>query len=148
MRCKRWVVLVVSQLAIVLLVSPTIGQNHPELDWQVLETRHFRILFHQGLEGAAAQAADIAETAYGPVTQLYRYEPDGKVRIILKDFDDYANGGAYYYLDVIEIWTTALDHDFDMRGTTSWLSNVITHEFVHIISLGAARKAPQRIPAL
>ena len=123
-------------------------QNHPELEWQLLETEHFRVLYHQGLEGAAARAAEVAEQAYGPVTRLYGYEPGSKVRIILKDHDDYANGAAFFFQDTIEIWTTALEHDYELRGTSDWLRNVITHEFVHIVSLGAARKGPQRVPAL
>jgi Tol biopolymer transport system component len=127
---------------------PAAAQNHPELDWRVLESDHFRVMYHQGLEEAAARAAQIAEDAYGPVTQVYGYEPGEKVRLVLKDFDDYANGAAFFYHDTIEIWTTALDHDFDMRGTSDWLRNVITHEFVHIISLGAARKWNPRVPAL
>ena len=129
-------------------VGPTAAQNHPELDWQVVETEHFRILYHQGLEGAAARTAQIAEAAYDPITKLYGYHPDDRVRIVLKDYDDYANGAAFFYHDTIEIWTTALDHDFDLRGTSDWLRNVITHEFTHIISLGTARKGSQRVPAL
>ncbi|HIG57309.1 MAG TPA: hypothetical protein EYQ18_25605 [Candidatus Handelsmanbacteria bacterium] len=129
-------------------VGPAAAQNHPELDWQVVETEHFRILYHQGLEGAAARTAQIAEAAYDPITKLYGYHPDDRVRIVLKDYDDYANGAAFFYHDTIEIWTTALDHDFDLRGTSDWLRNVITHEFTHIISLGTARKGSQRVPAL
>ena len=128
--------------------GPAAAQNHPELDWQVVETEHFRILYHQGLEGAAARTAQIAEAAYDPITKLYGYYPDDRVRIVLKDYDDYANGAAFFYHDTIEIWTTALDHDFDLRGTSDWLRNVITHEFTHIISLGTARKGSQRVPAL
>lgn len=124
------------------------AQNHPELDWQVLETEHFRVEFHQGLEHAARYTAEVAEAAYGPITELYSYEPTSKIRIILKDYDDYANGAAFYYLDTMEIWTTPLDHDFDMRGTTDWLGNVVTHEFTHMISLGAARKGPANVPAV
>lgn len=134
-------------LLLACLSMPAEAQNHPELDWQVIDTEHFRILYHQGLEGAGTRAAVIAEAAYGPITRLYGYEPSGKVRVILKDYDDYANGAAFYYQDTIEIWTTALEHDFELRGTSDWLRNVITHEFTHIISLGAARKAPQRMPA-
>jgi len=135
---------------VVLLWLPlaALAQNHPELDWQVIESEHFRVFYHQGLEGAAQRAAAIAEAAYGPVTKLYGYRPGNKVRLLLKDYDDYANGAAYYYHDTIEIWATALDHDFELRGATDWLRNVITHEFTHIVSLGAALKAPQRVPAL
>jgi len=139
-----------SRSALVLLAVlsvPALAQNHPELEWRVLDTEHFSILYHQGLDEAATRTAEVAEAAYGPVTELYNYEPSGRVRIILKDYDDYANGAAMFFLDTIEIWTTALDHDYELRGTSDWLSNVVTHEFVHIISLGAARKGPQRIPA-
>ena len=123
-------------------------QNHPELEWRLLETEHFRVLYHQGLEAAAARAAEVAEQAYGPVTRLYGYEPGSKVRIVLRDHDDYANGMAFFFQDTIEIWVTALEHDYELRGTSDWLRNVVTHEFVHIVSLGAARKGPQRVPAL
>jgi Tol biopolymer transport system component len=135
-------------LLLCLAVWPAWGQNHPELQWQVVETEHFRVMYHEGLEGAAARAAEIAEHAYGPVTRLYDYQPSDKVRIVLKDYDDYANGAAYFYHDTIEIWTSALEHDFELRGTSDWLRNVITHEFVHIVSLAAARRMPQRIPAI
>ena len=133
--------------ACLFLPTPTRAQNHPELEWQVLETAHFRVLFHEGLEGTAESAARIAEAAWEPVTELYGYHPDGRVRLILKDYDDYANGAAYFYHDAIEVWTSPLEHDFEMRGTSDWLRNVITHEFVHIISLGASRKGSQRVPA-
>ena len=124
------------------------GQNHPELEWHILETEHFRVLYYEGLEATAQRAAGIAEAAWEPVTELYDYRPDGPVRLILKDYDDYANGAAYFYHDAIEIWTSPLEHDFELRGTSDWLRNVITHEFVHIISLGAARKGSQRVPAM
>ena len=129
------------------LALPVSAQNHPELEWSILETEHFRVLYHGGLEATAQHAGRIAEAAWAPVTELYDYRPDGPVRLILKDYDDYANGAAYFYHDAIEIWTSPLDHDFEMRGATDWLRNVITHEFVHIISLGAARKGSQRVPA-
>jgi len=133
---------------LLLLSIPIAGQNHPELEWRILETEHFRVLYHDGLESTAQRAAGIGEAAWDAVTELYDYRPDGPVRIILKDYDDYANGAAYFYHDAIEIWTSPLEHDFEMRGTSDWLRNVITHEFVHIISLGAARKGSQRVPAL
>ena len=126
--------------------TSSIAQNHPELEWKVLTTPHFRVIYHDGLQNVAHRAAAIAEAAWEPVTELYDYEPSGQVRLILKDYDDYANGAAFFYHDAIEIWTSPLDHDYEMRGTSDWLLNVITHEFVHIVSLGAMRKTSQRVP--
>ena len=133
-------------LSILLLwVGISFSQNHPELDWKVVETEHFRIYYHEGLEWFAGQASLIAEEIYGPVTSLYRFEPDEKVRIVLKDYDDLANGAAFFYHNKIEIWATNLE--FELRGTHDWLRNALTHEFTHIISLQVARKISRRIPA-
>ena len=120
--------------------------NHPELAWRVIETEHFKLYFHQGLEILAPRAAQIAEDVYGPIAAFYNFEPDSKVRIILKDTEDYANGAAYYYHNTIEIWVSNLD--FALRGNTDWLPNVIAHELTHIIALQTARKASRRVPGL
>ncbi len=120
--------------------------NHPELRWEVLETEHFRIYYHQGLAGFARRAATAAETVYGPVTEFYGFTPDEKIRLIVKDTDDYANGAAFYYHNTMEIWASNLD--FELRGDTDWLRNVIAHEFTHIVALQTARKGPRRLPAI
>ncbi len=120
------------------------GYNHPELRWFTIETEHFEVHFHEGTERTAREVARIAESVYEPITSLYDYEPDGKVHFIIRDHDDNSNGAAFYYDQKIEIWAPALD--FELRGTHEWLPNVVTHEFTHLISLGAARKFSRRIP--
>lgn len=120
--------------------------NHPELRWRTFETEHFVIHYHEGAERTANVIARIAEEIHGPITDLYDYEPDTKFHFMVRDTDDYANGAAYYYNNKMLIWCTALD--YDLRGTTNWLRNVITHEYTHIIQLGAARKMPRFMPAI
>ena len=61
------------------------------------------------------------------------------------DTDDISNGAAYYYDNKIVIWASPLD--FELRGSHRWLQNVITHEFVHIVSLQKAMKTGMRFPA-
>lgn len=119
--------------------------NHPELQWEVYESEHFEVYFHQGAERTAKELLRVANDIYEPITSLYGYEPDTKIRIIVRDHDDYSNGGAYYYDNKILIWAKPLD--FALRGTHNWLWNVLTHEFTHIIQLGASRKAPRWLPA-
>jgi len=118
--------------------------NHPELEWQTFETEHFLIHFHQGTERSAREAATVAEKVYGPITQLYRYEPPAKTHLIIKDVDDVSNGMAYYFDNKIEIWARPLD--FDLRGSHRWMQNVIPHEFAHIIQLATAMKFSARVP--
>ncbi|MCF7811709.1 hypothetical protein K9N50_12045, partial [bacterium] len=81
---------------------------------------------------------------YKPITELYCYEPDSKVQWIVRDHDDYSNGASYYYDQKIEIWATALD--YELRGQHPWLYNVVTHEFTHMVQLGASRKGPRWMP--
>jgi len=120
--------------------------NHPELKWWTIETNHFFVHFHRGEERTASLVAKIAEEIYEPITSLYGYEPDGKIHFIVRDHDDESSGAAFYYDNKIEVWASAMD--FPLRGTHNWLRNVVTHEFTHLISLGAARKMPRQIPAL
>ncbi len=118
--------------------------NHPELKWLTFETAHFKVHYHEGTEWTAYESARIAEAIYGPVTNFYNFAPREKTALIIKDTDDISNGAAYYYDNKIEIWATPLD--FPMRGSHSWLRDVITHEFTHIVSLQKAMKFGRAIP--
>ncbi len=135
----------VAALAFFALPAPSRAVTNPGLDWKTISTEHFDVHFHAGAEWTGSEAARIAEEIYGPITGLYSYEPK-RCHIVILDTEDYANGAAYYYDNKIEIWATNLE--FHLRGTTSWLRNVITHEFTHIVSIQAAMKMPLRIPAI
>ncbi|MFQ5602382.1 MAG: biopolymer transporter Tol [bacterium] len=119
--------------------------NHPELKWFSIETEHFYVHFHNGAERTAKVVAKIAEEIYEPITSLYQFRPSGKYHFIIKDHDDYSNGGAFFYDNKIEIWATPMR--FELRGTHDWLRNVVTHEFTHMVQLQSARKITRRIPA-
>ncbi len=86
----------------------------PELEWYTIETEHFSIIFHADENGKGSGrtgkvVSRIAEEIYLPITELYEYEPDTKVAIILKDYEDYSNGAAYFFDNKIEIWPPSLD---------------------------------------
>ncbi len=146
------------ELALLMLGIPTASGQvsvslmdfaRPKLQWHTLATDHFVILYHEGPSGgsserSAREVARIAESVYGPITELYDYEPAGKVRIILKDYEDYANGAAYFYDNKIEIWAPALDSP--LRGDHAWLHNVVAHEFTHIVQVQASMKMSRSVP--
>jgi hypothetical protein len=117
---------------------------HPELEWKTIETEHFLVHYHEGAERTGRVVARIAEDIYGPVTSLYSHTPDQKVSWIIKDYDDYSNGAAYFYDNKVEIWAPSMD--FDFRGTHNWLRNVITHEFVHVVQIQTSMKFGRRMP--
>lgn len=114
------------------------------LQWQVIETEHFKVYFTSGNERVAASIAVSAEQAYGPITDLYDYRPPGKTEIVVRDHGDIANGFAAYFQNRMEIWATALDYEF--RSSHDWIRDVTTHEFTHIVQLGASKKAPAWLP--
>ncbi len=132
----------------VFLFHVSISQEvyHPELEWKTIETEHFLVHYHQGAERTGRVVAKIAEDIYGPITSLYNHQPDQKVSFIIKDYDDYSNGAAYFYDNKVEIWAPSMD--FDFRGTHNWLRNVITHEFTHIVQIQTAMKFGRRMPAV
>ncbi len=123
----------------------------PSLDWYTIETEHFNVVFHhdstgRGSSRTAQVVARIAEEIYAPITSLYQHQPDGRVSFILKDFEDYSNGAAYFFDNKIEIWAPALDSP--LRGHHNWLRNVITHEFTHMVQVQKSMKANRRLPFL
>jgi len=121
-------------------------EPNPELVWKTIETRHFYVHYHTGSERTARLTAKIAEEIYGPITSLYDYRPSDKTSWIINDESDISGGATDYYGNRIEI--SAVSLDYDLRGTHNWLRNVITHEFVHIIQLGASMKFSRKIPSL
>ncbi len=134
-------------LLLSVLAAPLSAQyepHHPELEWKTFETEHFVFHFHEGTEWSVRMAMEVAETIYPHVTGLYNWEPRERTHIIIQDTDDYANGGAYYFDNKILIWASPLE--FDLRGNHQWMWNVLTHEFSHIVSLGASMKYPINIP--
>lgn len=102
--------------------------------------------YQEGNDRTAQVASKIAEEIYNPVTSLYGLEPSKKVSIVLRDREDYSNGAAYFFDDKIEIWVPALDTP--LRGTHSWMRNVITHEFTHIVQLQSSMTRSRVIPAI
>ena len=136
-------------ICILIASSKAAGQedfNHPELDWKTFETEHFLVHFHNGAERTGREVAKIAESVYGPVTSMYSHEPDQKVNIVIRDHDDYSNGGADSFDNYIVIYAPALD--FELRGTHPWLWNVVTHEFTHIVQIQTAMKFGRKVPGI
>lgn len=121
----------------------TAAQNPVKEKWREYETEHFIIYYPEGQELTAYQSAEIAEQVRTPLVEMYG-PLESKVSIVIKDNEDFANGGAYFYDFKIEISATSLDYEF--RSYTNWLWNVVTHELTHIYSIRQSMKAPRWIP--
>ncbi|MBI3460062.1 PD40 domain-containing protein [Candidatus Acetothermia bacterium] len=116
----------------------------PRLNWQVLETEHFRIIFHQGLEGLAQEAATHAEGAFQFWAKELGYPVEGKTSIVLADNTDFDGGSADSGNKLIVINTSAA------RSFNEWLNSrdeskiksVVYHEDGHVADLSGAAGLP------
>jgi hypothetical protein len=108
------------------------AQNPVNAKWLEYSTEHFIVYYPAGQEFTAFKAAAVAEKVQGPLSQIYG-PADSKIHIVIRDDEDYSNGGAYYYDNKVEIYATGLDYEF--RSYSDWLWNVVTHELTHIYSM-------------
>ena len=113
--------------------------NHPERQWQVLETSHFFVHFYQGHEKLAQEVAETAEASFSQVTNDLGARPKAKVPVILTA-DSFWNGYAEPLKDRIVL--DPLLAKTSMMG----LRRFFTHEFTHIITFPRSTP-PRRSPA-
>ncbi len=140
MKLRVWIIL------ILLFAQGVHAQNmwlwnqrtHPELEWQTLETEHFNIHFHQGIEAIAKRGALIAEQAYQPTLDQLQVEDFGKTDIVFSAEDEIMNGFAVP-TNQIFIWVSQNDVAGNFGGTEKWLKLVLTHEFQHVVQFQAQR---------
>jgi hypothetical protein len=128
----------VATATILFLSSLAFSFNHPELKWQSVTTAHFIIHYYDRTEPAVYATWKIAEESYASLSDLYDFSEHDKINIALADYDDYANGSTDWTNGSIIIWIT--DARFDLRGNTTWLRNVITHELSHVVTLETKSK--------
>lgn len=112
------------------------GRTHPELDWQVLETDHFRVIFHQGLEATARETAAVAESVYDPICRQLDTWPEGKTPIVISDQDEVVNGYALPSGQIF-VWVHQNDAVRRFSGTEKWVRKVVAHEFQHRVTFEA-----------
>ena len=134
---------ITAQFLILFFAVSISSQNLSDLKWREYETEHFIVYYPEGQEFTAYKSIEIAEQVHEPLVEMYG-PVDSKIHIVIKDDEDFANGGAYFYDNKIEISATSLDYQF--RSYTDWLWNVVTHELAHIYSVKQAMKAPRWMP--
>lgn len=119
------------------------GRNHPELQWQVAETDHFRIMYPARLEGIEAEAAAIAEASYAALSANLQVTFDEPIRLYLSDEDEIVNGFAVPLGNgYTNIWVHVNAYAESFTGEHKWLRKVIAHELGHIFHYRAINLRP------
>lgn len=111
----------------------------PSLKWKTLETPHFSIHFHDGLEDIAKRLAPMAEEVHEKLVPIIKHKPDLKTNVVLLDTVDYGNGFATVIPDPrVTLYLTDWSTNLNPSKYDLWLRFLFTHEYTHILHLDIA----------
>lgn len=132
---KIFFIALISILLSVLVSSVSAQLIDPSLDWKVIETRHFLVIFPSGFETIAQEAAVIGEDVHDRLSKFIKPSSRDKTAIILLDNMDLTNGVTNPIDKSIRIWLSNPNELEIGSKFESWLRLVITHEYMHILHL-------------
>jgi hypothetical protein len=122
--------------------------NHPDLDWYTIETEHFYVHYpvskhpdathHVDATFMAQRTSKVAEEMWRPMCEQFDYYLDEKIHIVLLDQSDDLEGFTIPPWNWIEISGNPGGYFYRMRGRMEWFSDVLVHEFAHVVSLKRA----------
>ncbi len=119
-----------------LLVPESAHAGDPYLEWYTLETPHFRVHYHGGLEELAQRTGTWAERLHRVLNPELGWDPKEYVHIALTDTSELANGSATPLpYNTIRLFVTAPDDMSALSDYDDWLGMLLTHEYTHILQL-------------
>lgn len=108
----------------------------PDLTWRTLETEHFRIHFHQGIEQVADEFSGMVEDVYDEMTEEMAWTPRPKTEVVLVDRTDSANGFARTVpYPSITVYVTAPTASSSLNLYEDWNTAIFTHELTHVLHM-------------
>jgi hypothetical protein len=111
----------------------------PGLRWREISRDRFTVIFPAARWQQAEAALAAAESAYKKLAAFWNTRPAGRIRIVLNDSTDQANGFATFYpFNLVGINLSEPPPDSELAGSRSWLGLVLTHELTHLFTMNAA----------
>ena len=111
--------------------------NNSDIRWKTAGTDHFQFIYPAEYSSHAAKVSAYAEAVYDSVVSRYHHDLPSRVSATLNNAL-YSNGNAIPSENSINLWLT--NWDFKVRSSHGWLSDVVTHEFSHLVSIENASK--------
>ncbi|MEZ4222433.1 MAG: BamA/TamA family outer membrane protein [Polyangiaceae bacterium] len=117
-----------------LVVSLPARAGDPYLEWYTVKTPHLRVHYHGGLEASAQRVANLGEAIHRQLVPQLGWRPSEVTEILLTDVTDSANGSATALpYNAIRLFASAPDDMSPLGEYDDWLSELLTHEYVHIL---------------
>ena len=103
----------------------------PGIRYQVLESEHFQIIFQQGAEPEAREAAAVLEYELPKAEAIAGHSRPMRMPVILNAYNDRSNGFVTTLPFRQEIETSSIKGQRLSARYTSWMQAVVPHELVH-----------------
>jgi Tol biopolymer transport system component len=116
--------------------SPLIDRHH------TMRLDNFSIHYPRQYEMYAHEVGRILERLYPLYQKKYNIVLPDETDVIISR--DYYNSWAAAVQNTISIGIEPMD--FNLRGTSNWLENVVAHEYAHIASISTSFKMPAWMP--
>ncbi len=146
-RSRAWLGLLA--FVVVSLLAERARASDPYVRWYTVVTPHFRIHYHSGLAELAQRVADLAEHAHRELSPELGDQPREVTNIVLGDDSEFANGFASTLpYDAIRLFATAPDDMSPLNDYDDWLSELVTHEYTHILHIDNVSGVPGVVNAI
>lgn len=121
----------------------------PRLHWRTIESAHFFVHYHDGLEKEARKAGAIAEEVHNRLSSKMGWQPKAKTHLVVSDVSDFSNGFSWIFpYPKIIIFIAAPSSDDSLDSYDDWLQTLITHEYTHILVMDMTGGVPAVLRAL
>ena len=106
----------------------------PAIDWKVIKTKHFRIIYDKKMRTVARLYAWQAERAYELLVPIFKKAPE-ITHVLITDSSDFANGYAGFLplpmITVFPVLPSSLD---SVSYYDNWAAELMIHEYAHILT--------------
>lgn len=134
--CTLFVSLLVTGFILLKPLPSYSATIDPSFTFSTIETEHFVIHFHQGLDEIANKAAFMSENMQDKLSSTFRWSPKEKTQIVLLDNMDFANGMATVLpYNAMYIFVVPPLSDMTIGEYDNWLELVLLHEYSHILTM-------------
>ncbi len=126
-------------ISFLLMLVPSIIQAQfydnavrPNMEWNEINTPHFRVIYHEGLESVARRSAIILEEQYPRLQAIYGGKLD-HFPVVINGYNDLANGYVTTGHFRMEIEAPPVAGSILNPVGADRLESLLTHELVHAL---------------
>jgi Tol biopolymer transport system component len=129
-----------------LLLSNSSFASDPSLSWKTIQTAHFDIHYHQGLDSLAFEVADKAEIALERVSQVLSHQTNSKIQLVISDIYDSANGSAQVLpYSIVNVYAYPPGDLSTLNAFSDHIWSLLVHELTHIVHMDTVSGLPRII---